>query len=717
MGLASAAASFASKRSFSLALQLFVQLLAAMTERRIDPEDGVAYTWEEFSEYYAGKYKKKVIASYWEECEIKKGKKKAKAPAAPAPKPKAKAKAKVKAEKKAEPPAPKAKAKAKVKAKAKAKDAPEAKSAGNFKVCVCGGSGGIGQPLSMLMALDPNVKELCVFDVSVAMVPPAGVAADLGHLERKSDVKGYVMEVGSKPIDNLKECLEGCHLVLVPAGMPRKPGMTRDDLFKVNADIAKGIVEACAKYCPDAMLGMVVNPVNSIVPAMAELYKKKGLDPLKIVGITTLDVVRANKFVGEITGKNPNYISVPVVGGHAGVTILPLFSQDKAPFCGVSPALRRTKGSRRSWPLGLARLAAAVWLAGLALTFTPGPSSGSPQSPRTLRHAERGVVSGIQGEDKFDGILDEIAAAAEAEDREFAMNQGIGLLLESMELLLGERHGRSLHVTAFTREDEARGPAEEPEEDSWAWIKESFGWLLVVDVFTLIALSGWLIVGQTVKWLFNYTPLLDKFLDLWDPWIQSLLGIFFAARLSASVFQWLANGVAKTIDAGKIPDLDKHVQDAGTDVVNAKAGKGSATLSMAYAGARLGKSILAGLMGKKRTECAYVKSDITDLPYFASKVQFGEKGVTKVFPLGELNEYEKTRLEEVKKQLKTEIDSGLKYAEASITAACVAEASGEQLGRVRPQTCATLPFEGRVPPPSWFTWLRSTRRTLRYVLN
>lgn len=421
-----------------------------MTERRIDPEDGVAYTWEEFSEYYAGKYKKKVIASYWEECEIKKGKKKAKAPAAPAPKPKAKAKAKVKAEKKPEPPAPKAKAKAKVKAKAKAKDAPEAKSAGNFKVCVCGGSGGIGQPLSMLMALDPNVKELCVFDVSVAMVPPAGVAADLGHLERKSDVKGFVMEVGSKPIDNLKECLEGCHLVLVPAGMPRKPGMTRDDLFKVNADIAKGIVEACAKYCPDAMLGMVVNPVNSIVPAMAELYKKKGLDPLKIVGITTLDVVRANKFVGEITGKNPNYISVPVVGGHAGVTILPLFSQDK---------------------------------------------------------------------------------------------------------------------------------------------------------------------------------------------------------------------VAKTIDASKIPDLDKHVQDAGTDVVNAKAGKGSATLSMAYAGARLGKSILAGLMGKKRTECAYVKSDITDLPYFASKVQFGEKGVTKVFPLGELNEYEKTRLEEVKKQLKTEIDSGLKYAE------------------------------------------------------
>merc|ERR1711948_243104 len=68
---------------------------------------------------------------------------------------------------------------------------------------------------------------------------------------------------------------------------------------------------------------------NSIVPAMAELYKKKGLDPMKIVGVTTLDCVRANKFVGEITGKNPNFINVPVIGGHAGTTILPVFSQDK----------------------------------------------------------------------------------------------------------------------------------------------------------------------------------------------------------------------------------------------------------------------------------------------------------------------------------------------------------------------------------------------------
>merc|ERR1719324_2367112 len=123
----------------------------------------------------------------------------------------------------------------------------------------------------------------------MAAVPPAGVAADLGHLEYPSKVVGYAIDPSKPAVDQLEECLTGCHLVLVPAGVPRKPGMTRDDLFGINAGIAKGIVEACATYCPDAILALIVNPVNSIVPAMAKLYKKMGLDPKKIVGVTTLD--------------------------------------------------------------------------------------------------------------------------------------------------------------------------------------------------------------------------------------------------------------------------------------------------------------------------------------------------------------------------------------------------------------------------------------------
>merc|ERR1719199_2170849 len=162
----------------------------------------------------------------------------------------------------------------------------------------------------------------------MAMVPAAGVAADLGHLEKKSKVRAYAIDPKLPAVDQLQEGLTGCHLVLVPAGVPRKPGMTRDDLFNINAGIAKGIVDSCAKYCPDAVLALIVNPVNSIVPAMCELYKKRGLDPQKILGVTTLDCVRANKFVAEKMGVDPSDVDIPVIGGHAGASILPLFSQD-----------------------------------------------------------------------------------------------------------------------------------------------------------------------------------------------------------------------------------------------------------------------------------------------------------------------------------------------------------------------------------------------------
>jgi len=101
------------------------------------------------------------------------------------------------------------------------------------------------------------------------------------------------------------------------------------------------------------------------------------------------------------------------------------------------------------------------------------------------------------------------------------------------------------------------------------------------------------------------------------------------------------------IPAAEVQALDKRVQDAGTEVVNAKDGKGSATLSMAYAGARLGKAVLAGLAGTPTTECAYVVSDgVSSLPYFTTKVTFGPKGIEKVHPIGTLNEYEQKRLKE-----------------------------------------------------------------------
>lgn len=203
---------------------------------------------------------------------------------------------------------------------------------GAFKVCVCGGAGGIGQPLSLLMSMDPNVKELSVFDLNVAMVPPAGVAADLNHIESRVKVEGYVMEVGKAPKDYLRDCLTGCNLVLIPAGMPRKPGMTRDDLFNINAGIVKNLIAGCAEACPNACILVISNPVNSTVPIAAEVLKQRGVyNPKKLFGVTTLDVCRARTFVGEAAGTSPTKTKVPVVGGHAGTTIVPLLSQANPP--------------------------------------------------------------------------------------------------------------------------------------------------------------------------------------------------------------------------------------------------------------------------------------------------------------------------------------------------------------------------------------------------
>lgn len=325
-------------------------------------------------------------------------------------------------------------------------------------MCVCGGAGGIGQPLCLLMALNEHVSELCIYDLSIAAVPATGVAADLSHIEKRCKVTPYVLDKDTqKPVEHLGECLTGCHLVLVPAGVPRKPGQDRADLLAINAGIAKAIVEACAKFCPEAIVGLIVNPVNSVVPAMAELYAKKGLDPMKIIGVTSLDCVRANKFVHEVTKQPLHEINVPVIGGHAGKTILPLFKQD---------------------------VIAAKYL-----------------------------------------------------------------------------------------KDQAEG------------------------------------------------------------------------------------------DVPGIPELDKRTQDAGTEVVNAKGGKGSATLSMAYAGARFSGAVLAGLAGEERIECCYCKSSQMGLEYFSQKCTFGVGGITRVHELGALSEYEQGRLNEVVEQLREEIQAGLAYAE------------------------------------------------------
>jgi malate dehydrogenase len=121
--------------------------------------------------------------------------------------------------------------------------------------------------------------------------------------------------------------MQDADIVVIPAGVPRKPGMTRDDLFNVNAGIVKTLVGAGARACPNACFAIVTNPVNSTVPIAAEVLKAAGVyDKRKMFGVTTLDVIRSNTFVAQTVGKSTDEVNVNVIGGHSGVTILPLLS-------------------------------------------------------------------------------------------------------------------------------------------------------------------------------------------------------------------------------------------------------------------------------------------------------------------------------------------------------------------------------------------------------
>ncbi|KAF9880221.1 malate dehydrogenase [Colletotrichum karsti] len=191
------------------------------------------------------------------------------------------------------------------------------------KVTVLGAAGGIGQPLSLLMKLNPRVTELALYDIRGG----PGVAADISHVNTKSNVKGF-----DPTPTGLASALKGSEIVLIPAGVPRKPGMTRDDLFNTNASIVRDLAKACAESCPDANILVISNPVNSTVPIVSEVFKARGVyNPKRLFGVTTLDVVRASRFVSEIKGTDPKDENITVVGGHSGVTIVPLFSQSNHP--------------------------------------------------------------------------------------------------------------------------------------------------------------------------------------------------------------------------------------------------------------------------------------------------------------------------------------------------------------------------------------------------
>ncbi|KAF5614591.1 malate dehydrogenase NAD-dependent [Fusarium tjaetaba] len=182
------------------------------------------------------------------------------------------------------------------------------------KIALLGAAGQIGTPLSLLCkaaSISSNLfDEIALYD----LVHTPGIATDLNHIDTKATVSGFL-----PADDGLAKALSGADLVVVTAGIARKPGMTRDETSSPKLQ----------RHAPKALSCIITNPVNSTVPVAAETLRAAGVfDPTRLFGVTTLDVVRASTFAAHALGDaDPTSIKVPVIGGHSGATILPLYSQ------------------------------------------------------------------------------------------------------------------------------------------------------------------------------------------------------------------------------------------------------------------------------------------------------------------------------------------------------------------------------------------------------
>ncbi len=180
------------------------------------------------------------------------------------------------------------------------------------------GAGQIGGTLALLAGLR-GLGDVVLFDVVEGM--PQGKALDLSHL---APVFGCDFKIlGTNNIADIR----GADVCIVTSGIPRKPGMSRDDLVKTNADIIRKVAEGIKAHAPNAFVIVITNPLD----AMAYLMQKAtGFSSSKVVGMAgVLDTARYQAHLAEETGLSVSSVSAFVLGGH-GDDMVPVRSYTSA---------------------------------------------------------------------------------------------------------------------------------------------------------------------------------------------------------------------------------------------------------------------------------------------------------------------------------------------------------------------------------------------------
>ena len=174
------------------------------------------------------------------------------------------------------------------------------------------GAGQIGGTLAHLIALK-ELGDVVLFDIAEGIAK--GKALDIAQ---SSPVEGFSVNISGT---NNYEDTKNSDVIIITAGIPRKPGMSRDDLLGINIKIITDVANNVKKYAPNAFVIVVSNPLDAIVYSF---YKVSGFSKNKVVGMAgALDSGRFRAFIAMETGFSVQDVQCMVLGGH-GDTMVPI---------------------------------------------------------------------------------------------------------------------------------------------------------------------------------------------------------------------------------------------------------------------------------------------------------------------------------------------------------------------------------------------------------
>lgn len=176
------------------------------------------------------------------------------------------------------------------------------------------GAGNVGASLARCL-LSQNLGNVVLLDIVTGR--PQGLALDMAEVQ---PLEGYSHHIIGT---NDYQDTAGSQVIVITAGLPRKPGMTRDDLLKVNGDIILDVMANALSYSPDAHFILVTNPLD-VMTYLA--WQTSGLSPSKVIGQAgVLDSARFRTFIARALEIPPQDVSTIVLGGH-GDLMVPLIS-------------------------------------------------------------------------------------------------------------------------------------------------------------------------------------------------------------------------------------------------------------------------------------------------------------------------------------------------------------------------------------------------------